>query len=200
MKTKLKHQMGIFVLVIIFTKFKIKKSYPNEARLNLPAVPGPGLPAVQLEEDPVLGHEGDEVVLHGLVQVRGLKRDICWSNSQVCSFAYSGLSLTSDLVVGLGDVLAVLQLERPLLGAAVLGLLQEPAELGVGGHVDAVPVVGHGVEEGHGPAGVADGLLHVEEVLGHGVRGLGLDLLVDGRALVVVLGKREVALGGKVEF
>ena len=47
----------------------------DKAALDLPAVPGPGLPAVELEDGAVLLHEGDEVVLHRVVQVRGLPEE-----------------------------------------------------------------------------------------------------------------------------
>ena len=48
--------------------------------------------------------------------------------------------------------------------------------------LNLVQVVGNGVHQGHGSAGVGDGLLHVEHVLGRSA-GAGLQLLREALVL-----------------
>ena len=52
----------------------IQLAYREEVSVDLAAVDGPGLPAVQLVQMPVLLDEGDEVKVNLVIQRRGLEQ------------------------------------------------------------------------------------------------------------------------------
>ena len=94
-----------------------------------------------------------------------------------------GLPLLGDCVVDLADGVVLLQLLGPLLRRHAGGGVQERLEE-ARVQLDLVAVVGDGVDQGDGPAGVGDGLLHVEEVVGGG-GGLVLLLQLLGEGAVL---------------